>query len=115
MVDQFIIILIAKNKREWTVIYNVFIYNSTKPIDYLKFYTMLLSPFLKDINKKKKIFNGGFNMNNKIPYSSYSGNSEHLCKKGDAVEFIQPWYTPISTTPENTGMAIGRAGSNFNH
>lgn len=72
-----------------------------------------MSPFLKDINKKKKIFNGGFNMNNKIPYSSYSGNSEHLCKKGDAVEFIQPWYTPISTTPENTGMAIGGIGNTF--
>ncbi|NOI84310.1 GH116 family glycosyl hydrolase [Vibrio sp. 99K-1] len=52
-------------------------------------------------------------MNNKIPYSSYSGNSEHLCKKGDAVEFIQPWYTPISTTPENTGMAIGGIGNTF--
>ncbi|EGU41472.1 hypothetical protein VISP3789_13285 [Vibrio splendidus ATCC 33789] len=74
---------------------------------------MLMSPFLKDINKKKKIFNGGFNMNNKVPYSSYSGNSEHLCKKGDAVEFIQPWYTPISTTPENTGMAIGGIGNTF--
>ncbi|WP_132940637.1 GH116 family glycosyl hydrolase [Vibrio crassostreae] len=52
-------------------------------------------------------------MNNKIPYSSYSGNSEHLCKKGDAVEFIQPWYTPISTTPENTGMAVGGIGNTF--
>ncbi len=72
-----------------------------------------MSPFFKDINKKEKIFNGGFNMNNKIPYSSYSGNSEHLCKKGDAVEFIQPWYTPISTTPENTGMAIGGIGNTF--
>ncbi len=72
-----------------------------------------MSPFLKDINKKKKIFNGGFNMNNKIPYTSYSGNSKHLCKKGDAVEFIQPWYTPISTTPENTGMAVGGIGNTF--
>ncbi|MFA0498435.1 glucosylceramidase, partial [Vibrio sp. 10N.222.46.A1] len=52
-------------------------------------------------------------MNNKIPYTSYSGNSEHLCKKGDAVEFIQPWYTPISTTPENTGMAVGGIGNTF--
>ncbi len=72
-----------------------------------------MSPFLKDINKKKKIFNGGFKMNNKIPYTSYSGNSKHLCKKGDAVEFIQPWYTPISTTPENTGMAVGGIGNTF--
>ncbi|WP_139683552.1 GH116 family glycosyl hydrolase [Vibrio tasmaniensis] len=52
-------------------------------------------------------------MNNKIPYTSYSGNSKHLCKKGDAVEFIQPWYTPISTTPENTGMAVGGIGNTF--
>jgi uncharacterized protein (DUF608 family) len=74
---------------------------------------MLMSPFLKDINKKNKIFNGGFKMKNKIPYTSYSGNSEHLCKKGDAVEFIQPWYTPISTTPKNTGMAVGGIGNTF--
>ncbi len=72
-----------------------------------------MSPFLKDINKKNKIFNGGFKMKNKIPYTSYSGNSEHLCKKGDAVEFIQPWYTPISTTPKNTGMAVGGIGNTF--
>ncbi|WP_132981903.1 GH116 family glycosyl hydrolase [Vibrio crassostreae] len=52
-------------------------------------------------------------MNNKIPYTSYSGNSKYLCKKGDAVEFIQPWYTPISTTPENTGMAVGGIGNTF--
>ncbi|TVU65108.1 glucosylceramidase [Vibrio atlanticus] len=52
-------------------------------------------------------------MKNKIPYTSYSGNSEHLCKKGDAVEFIQPWYTPISTTPKNTGMAVGGIGNTF--
>ncbi|MCG9544670.1 non-lysosomal glucosylceramidase [Vibrio sp. Isolate33] len=52
-------------------------------------------------------------MNNKIPYTSYSGNSKYLCEKGDAVEFIQPWYTPISTTPENTGMAVGGIGNTF--
>ncbi|MEG3219639.1 GH116 family glycosyl hydrolase [Vibrio gigantis] len=52
-------------------------------------------------------------MKNKIPYTSYSGDSEYLCKKGDAVEFIQPWYTPISTTPENTGMAVGGIGNTF--
>lgn len=52
-------------------------------------------------------------MNNKIPYTQYFGKSEQLCKKGDAVEFIQPWYTPISTTPENTGMAIGGIGNTF--
>ncbi|KGY11906.1 glucosylceramidase [Vibrio tubiashii] len=52
-------------------------------------------------------------MKNKIPYTSYFGSAEELCRKGDAVEFIQPWYTPISTTPENTGMAIGGIGSTF--
>lgn len=52
-------------------------------------------------------------MKNKIPYTTYFGKSEQLCKKGDAVEFIQPWYTPISTTPENTGMAIGGIGNTF--
>ncbi|WP_264874288.1 glycoside hydrolase family 116 protein [Vibrio agarivorans] len=52
-------------------------------------------------------------MKNTIPYTSYLGDAKRLTSKGDAVEFIQPWYTPISTTPENTGMAIGGIGSTF--
>ncbi|MGX9419380.1 GH116 family glycosyl hydrolase [Vibrio sp. WJH972] len=52
-------------------------------------------------------------MTNKIPYTSYLGKSEALCSKGNAVEFIQPWYVPISTTPENTGMAVGGIGNTF--
>ncbi|WP_136482924.1 GH116 family glycosyl hydrolase [Vibrio sp. H11] len=52
-------------------------------------------------------------MINKIPYTSYSGWSSQLSSKGEAVEFLQPWYTPISTTPENTGMAVGGIGSTF--
>ncbi|CAE6920417.1 GH116 family glycosyl hydrolase [Vibrio sp. B1FLJ16] len=52
-------------------------------------------------------------MINKIPYTSYSGQAGNLCSKGNAVEFIQPWYTPISTTPANTGMAVGGIGSTF--
>lgn len=52
-------------------------------------------------------------MINKIPYTSYSGLAGDLCNKGNAVEFIQPWYTPISTTPANTGMAVGGIGSTF--
>ncbi|MGF1721903.1 non-lysosomal glucosylceramidase [Vibrio kyushuensis] len=52
-------------------------------------------------------------MMNKIPYTSYQGSAKTLCQKGDAVEFIQPWYTPISTTPENTGMAVGGIGNTF--
>ncbi|GAM61873.1 hypothetical protein JCM19232_6178 [Vibrio ishigakensis] len=52
-------------------------------------------------------------MKNTIPYTSYAGNAQQLTTKGDAVEFIQPWYTPISTTPENTGMAVGGIGNTF--
>ncbi|TMX34524.1 GH116 family glycosyl hydrolase [Vibrio parahaemolyticus] len=52
-------------------------------------------------------------MINKIPYTSYSGQAGALCSKGNAVEFLQPWYTPISTTPANTGMAVGGVGSTF--
>ncbi|MEH0741492.1 glucosylceramidase [Vibrio cholerae] len=52
-------------------------------------------------------------MINKIPYTLYFGPSDVLCSKGNAVEFIQPWYTPISTTPENTGMAVGGIGNTF--
>ncbi|MDV7103054.1 GH116 family glycosyl hydrolase [Vibrio sp. TH_r3] len=52
-------------------------------------------------------------MRNTIPYTSFSGVSEQICAQGNAVEFIQPWYSPISTTPSNTGMAIGGIGSTF--
>lgn len=52
-------------------------------------------------------------MESKIKYSSYAGAANELCAKGDAIEFIQPWYTPISTTPENTGLAVGGIGSTF--
>ncbi|WP_261855979.1 non-lysosomal glucosylceramidase [Vibrio ruber] len=52
-------------------------------------------------------------MNNKIPYTSYYGLASELCSQGEAVEFLQPWYTPVSTTPENTGMAVGGIGSTF--
>ena len=52
-------------------------------------------------------------MINKIPYTSYLGKADSLCSKGNAVEFIQPWYVPISTTPDNTGMAVGGIGNTF--
>ena len=52
-------------------------------------------------------------MKNEIPYTSFSDNSARICTPGNAVEFIQPWYTPISTTPENTGIAVGGIGSTF--
>lgn len=52
-------------------------------------------------------------MKNTIPYTRYHGLAQALTSSGDAVEFIQPWYTPISTTPANTGMAVGGIGSAF--
>ncbi len=52
-------------------------------------------------------------MRNTIPYTSFTGVSEQICAQGNAVEFIQPWYSPISTTPNNTGMAVGGIGSTF--
>lgn len=52
-------------------------------------------------------------MRNTIPYTSFRGVSEQICAQGNAVEFIQPWYSPISTTPNNTGMAVGGIGSTF--
>ncbi|MGR5286295.1 GH116 family glycosyl hydrolase [Vibrio maritimus] len=48
-----------------------------------------------------------------IENTTYKGTVNELCAKGNAVEFIQPWYVPISTTPENTGMAVGGIGSAF--
>lgn len=52
-------------------------------------------------------------MNNQIPYTTFHDKSENICAPGNAVEFIQPWYTPISTTPENTGIAVGGIGNTF--
>lgn len=48
-----------------------------------------------------------------IENTTYKGLVNELSAKGNAVEFIQPWYVPISTTPENTGMAVGGIGSAF--
>lgn len=52
-------------------------------------------------------------MKNQIPYTSFNDKSDNICSPGNAVEFIQPWYTPISTTPDNTGIAVGGIGSTF--
>ena len=38
---------------------------------------------------------------------------KQLMTPGLAVEFIQPWYTPLSTTPATTGIAVGGLGSTF--
>lgn len=49
-----------------------------------------------------------------IPFTSLAGKVSELCREGDAEAFIQPWYTPIPTTPETTGMAVGGIGNSFN-
>ena len=41
------------------------------------------------------------------------GNVKDLMTKGLAVEFIQPWYTPLTTTPATTGIAVGGIGSTY--
>ena len=41
------------------------------------------------------------------------GKVKDLMTPGLAVEFIQPWYTPLSTTPATTGIAVGGIGSTF--
>ena len=42
-----------------------------------------------------------------------AGSVQKLMTPGLAVEFIQPWYTPLSTTPSTTGIAVGGIGSTF--
>src|SRR5574344_1941291 len=42
-----------------------------------------------------------------------NGSVKDLMTPGLAVEFIQPWYTPLSTTPSSTGIAVGGIGSTF--
>ena len=42
-----------------------------------------------------------------------NGRVGDLMTKGLAVEFIQPWYTPLSTTPATTGIAVGGIGSTY--
>lgn len=45
--------------------------------------------------------------------SSMTGTVQQLMTPGLAVEFIQPWYTPLSTTPATTGIAVGGIGSTY--
>ncbi len=45
--------------------------------------------------------------------STLAGQVDDLMRPSNAREFIQPWYIPISTLPENTGMAVGGIGSSF--
>lgn len=45
--------------------------------------------------------------------SSYRGRVSDLMRAGSAKPFLQPWYTPISCTPADTGMPSGGIGSAF--
>lgn len=48
-----------------------------------------------------------------LKQSSMRGSVQQLMTPGLAVEFIQPWYTPLSTTPATTGIAVGGIGSSY--
>ena len=52
-------------------------------------------------------------LKNYVEKSSYRGTVKALMTTGLAVEFIQPWYIPLPTTPQNTGIALGGIGSTF--
>jgi len=52
-------------------------------------------------------------LKNYVEKSSYRGSVKELMTTGLAVEFIQPWYVPLPTTPQNTGIALGGIGSTF--
>ncbi|MBF0196608.1 MAG: hypothetical protein HQL32_02810 [Planctomycetes bacterium] len=45
--------------------------------------------------------------------SLLKGPGKSLCSPGSASEFIQPWYEPLKTSPENTGIALGGIGSSY--
>ncbi|MDO6764874.1 GH116 family glycosyl hydrolase [Agarivorans sp. 1_MG-2023] len=45
--------------------------------------------------------------------SSYFGQVSDLMSPGLADEFVQPWYVPLSTTPADTGIAVGGIGSAY--
>src|SRR5688572_22129436 len=48
-----------------------------------------------------------------LAQSTYRGLVSELMRPGDAKPFLQPWYTPISCTPMDTGMPMGGLGSAF--
>ena len=52
-------------------------------------------------------------MNKTLDITLLNDDAATLCTTGAAAEFIQPWYTPIETTPANTGIAIGGIGSTY--
>ena len=48
-----------------------------------------------------------------LDHTTYRGRVSDLMRPGAAKPFIQPWYTPISCTPMDTGMPMGGLGSAF--
>jgi uncharacterized protein (DUF608 family) len=48
-----------------------------------------------------------------LSQSALKGSVKDLMTAGLASEFIQPWYTPLTTTPDTTGIAVGGIGSAF--
>lgn len=48
-----------------------------------------------------------------IPFTTLAGKASELCQASGAEPFVQPWYEPIRTTPDNTGMAVGGLGNAF--
>ena len=48
-----------------------------------------------------------------LSQSALKDTVKNLMTSGLAVEFIQPWYTPLTTTPSTTGIAVGGIGSAY--
>ena len=48
-----------------------------------------------------------------LSQSALKGSVKDLMTTGLAAEFIQPWYTPLPTTPSSTGIAVGGIGSAY--
>ncbi|MDR2579443.1 MAG: hypothetical protein LBC85_00415 [Fibromonadaceae bacterium] len=52
-------------------------------------------------------------LNKYLSQSALKGTVKDLITPGLAVGFAQPWYTPLTTTPSTTGIAVGGIGSAF--
>ncbi|MGL1958470.1 MAG: non-lysosomal glucosylceramidase [Colwellia sp.] len=46
-----------------------------------------------------------------LSHGSYVGKVSKLMQAGLADDFKQPWYTPLDTSPDSTGIALGGIGS----
>lgn len=52
-------------------------------------------------------------LDNYLKRTTLKGSVREWMTPGLAVEFLQPWYTPLPTTPATTGMPLGGIGSTF--